>query len=85
MNAINIIYKFEFVSLQGSILHKFRDEIRMLKKLRYLDLRWINMSKSRDLTIRPGVISSLSQLEELYLGDGLLRNGRSKSCMSKFR
>lgn len=66
----------EILSLKESTLDVFPVEIRRLTNLRVLDLR---LRRSRlslqydDVTVPPNVLSSLSQLEEMYLGKSFTR------------
>ncbi|TXG71309.1 hypothetical protein EZV62_006244 [Acer yangbiense] len=61
--------KLEFLSFSQSEIEQLPGEIRQLTRLRLLDLS--NCSKLKVIT--PNVLSSLSGLEELYMGNGFVQ------------
>ncbi|MED6210854.1 hypothetical protein PIB30_068049 [Stylosanthes scabra] len=64
IDAVGALKNLEILSLLYSSMIKLSSEIRKLTQLRMLDL-----SHSGIESIPPGIISSLTKLEELYMGD----------------
>ncbi|KAL3723905.1 hypothetical protein ACJRO7_035985 [Eucalyptus globulus] len=64
MSMIGTLKTLEILSLIGSELEELPEEIKLLKKLRSLDLRGCEGLRR----IPPGVLSNLSLLEHLYIG-----------------
>ncbi|CAJ2670264.1 unnamed protein product, partial [Trifolium pratense] len=64
MDIIGELKNLEILSLQGSSMMKLPSQIREMTQLRMLDL-----SHSGIEVIPPNIISSLSNLEELYMGN----------------
>ncbi|XP_052298842.1 probable disease resistance protein At4g27220 isoform X5 [Citrus sinensis] len=69
---IGDLKKLEILTLRGSNMQKLVEEIGRLTQLRLLDLT--NCSKLK--VIPANVISSLSRLEELYIGESLIEWGK---------
>ncbi|KAH9688622.1 Disease resistance protein [Citrus sinensis] len=72
MAMIGDLKKLEILTLRGSNVRKLVEEIGQLTQLRLLDLR--NCSKLK--VIPAYVISSLSRLEELYIGESPIEWGK---------
>lgn len=65
VSIIGELNKLEILSFQGSNIEELPREIAQLTRLRLLNLAFCNLLK----LIPPNVLSSLSRLEELYMGD----------------
>ncbi|KAL5807574.1 hypothetical protein ACOSQ3_030460 [Xanthoceras sorbifolium] len=64
ISTVGALGKLEVLSLVSSDIEHLPGEIRQLTRLRLLDLSKCSKLK----TVTPGVISSLTRLEELYMG-----------------
>ncbi|KAG2670585.1 hypothetical protein I3843_14G091800 [Carya illinoinensis] len=84
VSAIETLLKLQMLSFRGSQIKELPREIKNLSSLKLLDL-----SESRIELIPPGVLSSLSRLEELYMGESKFkywespeRNGKGINASS---
>ncbi|KAL5743204.1 hypothetical protein ACOSP7_029936 [Xanthoceras sorbifolium] len=76
--------RIEILSFWGSDIEQLPSDIRQLTRLRFLDLR----SCSKLKVISPNVISSLTRLEELYVGNSFVQwdvEGGSNASLSELK
>ncbi|KAL5809789.1 hypothetical protein ACOSQ3_030480 [Xanthoceras sorbifolium] len=81
---IGALKRIEILSFWGSDIEQLPNDIRQLTRLKFLDLR----SCSKLKVISPNVISSLTQLEELYVGNSFVQwdvEGGSNASLSELK
>ncbi|TXG59186.1 hypothetical protein EZV62_017015 [Acer yangbiense] len=82
--TIGALTKLEVLTISNSDIEHLPGEIRQLTRLRLLD-----MSKCQKLTtIAPGVVSSLTRLEELYMGNSFVQwdaNGQTNASLTELK
>ncbi|KAL4377872.1 hypothetical protein GQ457_02G035330 [Hibiscus cannabinus] len=76
ITIIGGLKSLEILSLVQSDIRILPKEIGQLVKLKLLDISWSAKLK----TISPGVLSSLSRLEELYMGSTCIQWGKSSTA-----